>query len=77
MIDTDRLRERIRERLTESDGYSRGQCDNCNAQLTEADYEAQACTNCDASLPLLDQFGQRLGIDDESADEHLYEDEDY
>lgn len=54
----DHLRERIRERLTEDrrDEY----CEECHAQLTEADYEAQACTNCEAPLPEVDQFGQQI-----------------
>lgn len=49
MINVDTLRERIRERLEEDDS-DLGYCLNCNAQLTEADYEAEECTACHSSL---------------------------
>lgn len=55
MIDTDRLRERIRERLEEGDD---GICGNCLAQITVADYEHGECTQCGSVI-----------IEDESADE--------
>jgi predicted amidophosphoribosyltransferase len=60
MINSDRLLERLRERVMD-DSYNHGHCDNCNADLTAADREAGACTNCHSAV--------------ESDDEHLYDDE--
>lgn len=59
MIDTDRLRERIREQLEESDD---GTCGNCLAQITVTDYERGECTQCGSVI-----------VEDESADEDLYD----
>jgi hypothetical protein len=53
MIDTDILRERLRERLSEpddGDDYNRGYCVNCECQLTQADIEADECSNCGSGL---------------------------
>jgi hypothetical protein len=56
MIDTDILRERLRERMTEpSDDYNRGQCQNCLAQLTTTDVEADECSNCHSGLTADDE----------------------
>jgi len=47
MIDTDQLRERLRERVTEpADDYATGECENCQATLTSADVEAGECSQC-------------------------------
>jgi hypothetical protein len=62
----DQIRSRLRERAEDygcdiGDGY----CLNCGAQLTEADVEAGECKQCCSSLDVVD----------ESADEHLHEDD--
>lgn len=68
-INPDTLRERIRERLEESDGTTvRGYCWVCQAALTEADYiEGTRCTQCGAEIDL-------SGENDESVDEDLHDD---
>jgi hypothetical protein len=51
MINTDQLRERIRERLMETtDSYNRGHCANCHADLTVVDKEAGECSNCHSTI---------------------------
>jgi hypothetical protein len=61
-INTDYLRERLRERR---DDYYTGQlCANCSVQLTEADVQAEECTNCHSGIT----------VDDESADEDCFDD---
>lgn len=65
MIDTDQLRGRLRERLTESNEST---CGNCLARITTADYDAGHCTQCGSVV---------MDLEDESAFEHLHEDEDY
>lgn len=64
MINSDTLLERLRERVTESDdSYNHGHCDNCNAQLTQADIDNdRTCTNCGSAM--------------ESDDEELFDDGD-
>lgn len=66
MIDTDKLIERLRERISDSsdNNYAGGYCDNCNAQLTRADIDNdRTCTNC----------GSSLDADDEGLEEDLLE----
>lgn len=62
MIDIDQLRERIRERVTETSDHDT-LCGNCLALLTEADRAAGECTQCRSQV-----------VDDESVDEELYDD---
>lgn len=63
-LNSDTLLERLRERIAEeSDHHTL--CGNCRAQLTAADREAGECTQCSATV----------GIDDESVEEHLHEDD--
>lgn len=61
-IDTDTLRERIRERLTESSDDYR-YCPNCEASLSTDDIAEGECSQCHSL------------IDDD--DEELYDDDDY
>lgn len=67
-LNVNKFLERLRERAEER-GYEigSGYCDECDAKLTEADVQAGECTQCTMPLPLLDE-------DDESRDEHLWED---
>jgi hypothetical protein len=72
MINTDQIRERLRERLTEpadGDEYQRGYCPNCEATLTVTDIFTGVCTQCRQLL-------SSLPVNDESVDEHLHEDDD-
>jgi hypothetical protein len=63
----DNLRERLRERITEAyDDYDYGYCGACEAQLTSSDWENDECSQCGAMLV--------KELDDESVDEHLYDD---
>jgi len=56
MIDTDKLRERLRERVLEPDDeYHAGHCLNCHVQLTKADVEASECSQCHSSLETDDE----------------------
>lgn len=72
MIDSDQLRERIRERVTEGDSdYGRGSCPNCEATLTVTDIFTGVCTQC---RKLLNGAVTVDDVDDKGADEHLYED---
>lgn len=48
-MNTDIIRERLRERVTESD-YGVGECENCLATLTAADVQAGECTQCGSSI---------------------------
>lgn len=62
----DTLRERIRERLTESDDTNpRRYCPNCEGSLTKDDIDNGVCSQCGWEVD---------GVDDESADEHLVDD---
>jgi len=58
---TDATLERLRERA--DDYYVERWCPVCDVQLTEADVEAEECTNCHTGV----------GVDDESADEDLWQ----
>jgi leucyl-tRNA synthetase len=61
----DHLAERIRERVMESDDASpRRYCANCEGSLTEDDIDNGQCSQCGDGVP---------DVDDESADEHLWE----
>jgi len=62
---TDATLERLRERA--DDYYVQRWCPVCDVQLTEADVEAEECTNCHTGI----------GVDDESVDEDLVEDDEY
>jgi hypothetical protein len=65
MIDVDRLRERLRERVTEpADDYMRGECRNCQATLTAADVEQGECSQCGSTID---------GDDEDLVDEVPYE----
>ena len=70
MIDTDKLRERIRERVTEldddDDDYQRGSCPNCESTLTVTDIFTGVCTQCRQLL-------SSTPGPDESVDEDLLE----
>jgi hypothetical protein len=67
MIDSDRIIERLRERVQEpADDYDHGVCGKCEAQLTQEDFDNGACTQCGDGVP---------EVDDESVDEHLYDDD--
>jgi predicted RNA-binding Zn-ribbon protein involved in translation (DUF1610 family) len=57
MIDADKLRERLRERVTESrSDYDHGYCLNCEAQLMSADVENDhTCTNCGSGMDADDE----------------------
>jgi hypothetical protein len=48
----DTLRERLRERISESSDsdYNAGECESCNGTLMQADVEADECSQCHASL---------------------------
>ena len=66
----DRLAERIRERLTESDESDLDTlCGKCGATVTSTDHQAGACTQCGAEID--------DDVDDESADEDLWDIADY
>lgn len=57
-LNFDTLRERLRERISESsDGdYAGGYCLNCNAQLTQADIDNdRTCTNCGSNIDADDE----------------------
>lgn len=60
-IDSDTLRERIRERVDESDWLI---CPKCNSGLSEDDLAEEYCSNC----------GAGLDVGDESVDEGLWSD---
>lgn len=62
MIDTDTLRERIREQ----DESSRDTfCPNCQATLTATDREAGYCTQCHTEIDDVDdEFDEDLADDD-------------
>lgn len=59
-INPDTLRERIRERLDESEWQL---CPNCESGLTADDLEEGECSNCDTALD----------VNDESVDEDFME----
>jgi len=65
--DFDTLAERLRERITEPrDDYGLGECESCNAILTQTDIDADECSNCHVSLTTDDEDlnGWELGYDD-------------
>jgi len=71
----DITRERLRERLTEPrSDYGLGECESCNATLTQADVEADECSQCHASLTKDDEHLFDIGPDDEESD---YVDDDW
>lgn len=49
MTNYDTLRERLRERVTESD-YGVGECLNCLATLTAVDVQTGECSQCGSSI---------------------------
>jgi hypothetical protein len=64
MIDVDRLRERLRERVTEPTSHRRIYCENCQAEVTQTDMDNdRTCSQCLQPI-----------FDDESVDEHLFDD---
>lgn len=62
-INTDILRERIRERLEEGDPNLDTLCRDCQATLTATDRAGGYCTQC----------GTEIDMDDKGADEDLYD----
>jgi predicted amidophosphoribosyltransferase len=59
--------ERLRERIVESNESAWDTlCDNCGATLTSTDRTAGYCTQCAEPIP--------DDVDDESVDEHLFDD---
>jgi len=56
-MNTDTLRERLRERITEPrSDYDHGSCLNCDTQLTQADIDNdRTCTNYGSSIDADDE----------------------
>lgn len=49
MINSDLLRERLRERITEESDWNT-MCGNCQATLTAVDRDAGECTQCRSTI---------------------------
>lgn len=67
----DHVLERLRERATEDRCGVYGYCQHCEAGLTQSDVEDGYCSQCNRNI---DDIDDENHDDDESRDEHLWED---